>query len=270
MNGAAARPDDGLLTPTLIAWRRRTDAPLLVLAIGSLPMLLLDLKRGSLTHHDRVFLDIVNIAVLVAFATDYAVEFAVTRNRRVYVRREWTSALIAIAQALALAPALAGFGALRILRAGRIWRAIAVVGRVFAVGGAAAREGKSILRRHAAAFALGMAGFTWITSAVGFTLAEDVGVNGRIHSFGDAIWWSSATITTVGHGDVAPVTVVGRLVGVVTMVVGISTFAVLTAKIAEFLVRTDRSDSAQANDDRSQFNGAADARDGIAGDPDLA
>jgi voltage-gated potassium channel len=60
--------------------------------------------------------------------------------------------------------------------------------------------------------------------------------------FFDALWWSSATITTVGYGDVAPVTTVGRLVGVVTMVVGISTFAIVTAKVAEFLVRADLSD----------------------------
>jgi voltage-gated potassium channel len=167
------------------------------------------------------------------------VELAVASNRRSYVRHEWTSLLIVLAQALALAPALAGLGALRVLRAGRAWRGIAVVVRVVTIGGGAAREGRSILRRHAAGFALGMAGFTWITSAVAFTLAEDVGADGRVHSFFDALWWSSATITTVGYGDVAPITTPGRLVGVVTMVVGISTFAVVTAKIAEFLVRAD-------------------------------
>ena len=230
---------DDYMTPRLAAWRRRTDAPLLILAIGSLPMLLLDLKRHDLAYHDRVFLDIVNIVVLVAFAVDYGVELAVAGNRRKYVRREWTSALIVVAQALALAPALTAVGALRILRAGRAWRAIAVLGRVFAIGGAAAREGRDILRRHAARFALGLAGLTWITSAVGFTLAEDVGSSGRIHSFGDAIWWSSATITTVGYGDVVPVTPLGRMIGVATMLVGISTFAVITAKMAEFLVRSD-------------------------------
>ena len=52
---------DDYMTPRLAAWRRRTDAPLLILAIGSLPMLLLDLKRHDLAYHDRVFLDIVNI-----------------------------------------------------------------------------------------------------------------------------------------------------------------------------------------------------------------
>ena len=81
---------------------------------------------------------------------------------------------------------------------------------------------------------------TWLTAAAAFTLAEDVGVGGRHGSFFDALWWSTATITTVGYGDVFPITTAGRIVGGVTMVVGISTFAVVTAKVAEWLVRGDR------------------------------
>ena len=72
-----------------------------------------------------------------------------------------------------------------------------------------------------------------------FTLAEDVGDNGRVESFADALWWSAATITTVGYGDIAPVTLGGRIAGVITMVVGISTFAVITARVAAFLVVDD-------------------------------
>ncbi len=102
-----------------------------------------------------------------------------------------------------------------------------------------ANEGRDLIRRRAATFALGLAGLTWLTSAAAFTVAEDVGDGGRIGSFYDALWWSSTTITTVGYGDVYPVTAVGRMVGVVTMVVGISAFAVVTAKVAEFLVRAD-------------------------------
>lgn len=226
------------LTPRIARWRAATDAPLLILAIGSLPVLLLEFGRSDMTHSDRVFLDVVNVVVLVAFALDYFVELAVARHRLSYVRGEWTSLLIVLAQAAALVPALTALGVLRILRAGRAWRGIVVLARVLAIGGAASREGRTILRRHAAGFALGVAGFTWLTSAVAFTMTEDVGANGRVQSFFDALWWSSTTITTVGYGDIAPVTVAGRLVGVVTMVVGISTFAVVTAKVAEFLVRT--------------------------------
>jgi voltage-gated potassium channel len=231
------------VTAPMARWRAATDVPLLVLAIGSLPMLLLELIREDLTHSDRIALDIVNITVLVAFAIDYIVEIIVASNRPSYVRHEWPSLLIVVAQGLAIIPALAAFGVLRLLRAGRAWRAIATVVRAFAAGSVMAREGRSALRRHAASLALGVAGLTWISSAVAFTLAEDVGDGHRIDSFFDALWWSSATITTVGYGDVYPITTAGRLVGVVTMVVGISTFAVVTAKVAQFLVLDDRRSS---------------------------
>ena len=162
------------ITAPLARWRAATDAPLLVLAIGSLPVLLLEFGRSDLTYGDRVFLDVVNVVVLVAFAIDYFVELALARHRVQYARREWASLLIVLAQAAALVPSLTAFGVLRILRAGRAWRGIIVLARVFAIGGAAAKDGRTILRRHAAGFALGVAGFTWLTSAVAFTMTEDV------------------------------------------------------------------------------------------------
>jgi len=217
-----------------------------LVAIASLPLLLLELKRGDLSHADQVFLDAVNIGVLVLFAADYAVELVVAQKRAVYVRREWTSAVIVISQAIALVPALGAVGVLRVFRGARAFRAIAVVLRLLAIGGASAREGRSVVRRKAGRFAISLALLTWITSAVAFTMAESVGEDGRIHSFGDALWWSAATITTVGYGDIYPVTFVGRVVGVATMVVGVSVFAVVTAKAAEFLVRTAAEDRAAA------------------------
>jgi voltage-gated potassium channel len=228
------------MTPRLATWRRVTDLPLLILAIGSLPILALEFIGDDLSQLDQDFITIVNLLVLVAFAVDYVVELCVAGNRSVFVRSEWTSALIVVTQALAVIPGLSGFGFLRVLRAGRLLRLAIVFLRLVAVGGAAAREGKTVLVRHAAGFALGLAGFTWITSAVLFTMVEDVGPHGRVHSFFDALWWSLATITTVGYGDVYPVTAAGRIVGGFTMIMGITTFAIVTAKLAEFLVRSDR------------------------------
>ena len=70
-------------------------------------------------------------------------------------------------------------------------------------------------------------------------LAENTDANGHPHTFVDALWWSISTITTVGYGDIFPVTPIGRLIAGLTMLVGISTFAVVTAKVAELLVRAD-------------------------------
>lgn len=112
--------------------------------------------------------------------------------------------------------------------------------RLFAIGGASAKQGRTYLRTHAASLALGAAGLTWLTSAVAFTIAEDVGMSGRYESFFDALWWSTETITTAGYGDVFPVTTAGRVIGAFTMVVSISAFAVVTAKVTEVLVRGER------------------------------
>ena len=227
------------MTPVLARWRQLTDWPLMALAVASLPVLLLEIERHRLPYADRVFIDVVNLLVLVAFATDYIVELKVASSRRLYVRSEFLSLLIVVGQGFTLVPSLAAFGVLRTLRAARLIRVVAIAMRAAAIGAAASRDGRAMIRKHAAGFALGMAALTWVTSAAAFTIAEDVGVGGRIHSFFDALWWSLSTITTVGYGDIYPVTAAGRIIGGFTMIVGISTFALVTAKVAQFLVRSD-------------------------------
>jgi len=239
----------------LRAWRRATDLPLIVIAIGTLPILLLELERDALTDSDRLFIDVVNVVVLVVFAVDCFVELVLTRDRWRYVRTEWMSLLVVVAQAAAIAPGLAGFGALRALRGARVVRFVVTLVRLLAIGGVAARHGRATLFRHAGPAALGVAGLTWISSAVAFTLAEDVGEGGRLTSFFEGLWWSTTTITTVGYGDVYPVTAAGRIVGGFTMVIGISTFAVVTAKVAELLFRSDGRADADADEDGGRASG---------------
>jgi voltage-gated potassium channel len=55
------------------------------------------------------------------------------------------------------------------------------------------------------------------------------GVNAQVHGPLDALWWAFATVTTVGYGDVAPVTIPGRLVAIVLMIGGVTCFVGFTA-----------------------------------------
>ena len=224
------------ISPRLVTWRRRTDTPLLLLAIGSLPLLLLEVVSNRLPNGDQRFLVAVNVIVFAAFAIDYLVELAVTFNKMKYMKSHWASLLIVISQFLALLPAL---GFLGILRGARALRVIGTISRVIGIGAASREQGRKFFKEKAASVAFGLSGFTLVTSAVAFTIAEDVGDGRRINSFFDALWWSAATITTVGYGDIYPITTAGRIIAVFTMVVGISTLAVVTARIAQFLISSD-------------------------------
>ena len=51
-------------------------------------------------------------------------------------------------------------------------------------------------------------------------------VDSQINSPLDAVWWTVATITTVGYGDVVPETTLGRMIGIVYMFFGVTMMAV--------------------------------------------
>lgn len=52
----------------------------------------------------------------------------------------------------------------------------------------------------------------------------------------DALWWNIVTLATVGYGDIAPVTLVGRLIAIVDMIFGIGVLAAFSATIASILI----------------------------------
>jgi voltage-gated potassium channel len=57
-----------------------------------------------------------------------------------------------------------------------------------------------------------------------------------INSFGKALWWSITTVTTVGYGDVYPITNTGRIIAVLLMIGGISLVGVVTAALASWII----------------------------------
>src|SRR5271156_2154593 len=58
-----------------------------------------------------------------------------------------------------------------------------------------------------------------------------------INSFGKALWWSITPETTVGYGDVYPVTNTGRIIAVLLMIGGISLVGVVTAALASWIIQ---------------------------------
>ncbi len=77
-------------------------------------------------------------------------------------------------------------------------------------------------------------------------LAEERGHPGAtITSLGKAVWWAVTTVTTVGYGDLYPVTVPGRVIAALLMIGGISLIGVVTASLASWIVqRVSETDTA--------------------------
>lgn len=75
-----------------------------------------------------------------------------------------------------------------------------------------------------------------LSSGVGIYLIESPHEDAQITNLIDAFWWATATVTTVGYGDVVPVTEVGRIMGIGLMFGGISIIGVFISALGARLV----------------------------------
>jgi voltage-gated potassium channel len=62
------------------------------------------------------------------------------------------------------------------------------------------------------------------------------GVNEQFMAMGDAIWWVLVTMTTVGYGDKVPMTIGGRIIGIIIMFFGLALLSSFTATISSFFI----------------------------------
>lgn len=73
-------------------------------------------------------------------------------------------------------------------------------------------------------------------SGIGIYLIESPHEDAEITNLIDAFWWASATVTTVGYGDVVPVTEAGRIIGIALMFIGISIIGVFISALGALLI----------------------------------
>jgi voltage-gated potassium channel len=137
--------------------------------------------------------------------------------------------LVDILAVLALFPGLRGLRALRLLRLLRTTRVFRYR-NPFAIVIQAFEENGLLFT-----FAFSALGVTTLLGGMSLFLIE-AKINPAIDSALDGLWWGLVTLTTVGFGDIVPVTPLGRIVGGVMMVAGMFTLALFAGIVGSSLV----------------------------------
>jgi voltage-gated potassium channel len=75
-----------------------------------------------------------------------------------------------------------------------------------------------------------------LTVTLTATVAVEVLSPNSFSSFGNALWWAAATVTTVGYGDVVPATSGGRVIAGFVMFAGIASVSLATAIVTSAFV----------------------------------
>ena len=170
-------------------------------------------------------LDVVEGVLTVVFAAEFGSRFLASYRRRSYLRGHWIDLV-------ARSPA-------RGLRIARLLRLLRLVRTFASVYRATSHIGRMVNHRGLGLLITAWLGVMVICSA-GLYIAEN-GINKAIGSPLDALWWGVVTLTTVGYGDVYPVTPEGRIAASILMLLGIGLFGAITATITSYLIATGKS-----------------------------
>jgi voltage-gated potassium channel len=205
------------------AFAKAVNLPMLVITIAWLPVLVVPLVvqlHGSMAET----FETIDYTVWALFALEYIIKLTLAPERWHFVRTHLLDLLIV---------AVPFF---RPLRMGRLIRLLRL-SRIAVVVGEVLRRGKAIFTHSGFHFVV-LAAATIIFACAGLvTIAERSAKGSNIHNFGQGLWWSIETVTTVGYGDRYPVSAFGQGVAVFLMLVGIGLIGVLTATITSYFVQ---------------------------------
>lgn len=202
----------------------------------------------DLAPETRRVLQIFEIFVLVVFTLEYVLRLTCTPRLMHYATSFWGIVdLLAILPAIVLLQpewaVIRVFRLLRLVRLLKLFRTSRALDRL-------ARAFKSVRGELLVFFVL--ASMVMYVSAVGIYVFEHAAQPEVFSSIPISIWWAVASLTTVGYGDMVPITLGGRIFTALVLFVGLGVVAGPAAIITTALLEAEKKEVGQTEHNQTK------------------
>lgn len=206
--------------------RNRLIYEIFMASLALLSVIIITLSSFSIISTETKIFKITDIILLSIFWIDYLVRIYLSDNKREFFKDNFFDFL-------AILPMSSYFAIFRLIRILKL----AQIAHLYKI----TRLDKALtviinLNKNLNSF-IRTNGFVYLLYTIILLIMVSAGLMAYAENipFSDALWWSIVTCTTVGYGDVVPVTVLGRLVAIFLMIFGIGFLGMLTSTITTFV-----------------------------------
>ena len=211
------------------------DTVLFLLILSNILLLLAESVESYSIKYDELFRQL-DLVFIVLFTLEYIMRLLCVRSKRKFIKSTY-----GIIDLLAILPSFLEFFVphthmLMIIRSFRLLRVFRIFGMVKFLD-----ESRDLVfslvrsSRKIAIFLFFVLVLTFFLGSVMFVIEKDH--NADFSSIPQSIYWAIVTITTVGYGDISPVTPLGKVLASFIMILGYAIIAVPTGIIGSNLMR---------------------------------
>lgn len=219
-------------------WYHIVNDILVVLILISIASIVLESEPAFAEKYARFF-DVSEKIIVGLFTIEYIINIYVAQSKRKYIFGLW-----GFVDLVAILPTYLTFvdlRAVKVVRVGRILRFLRMM-RLLKLSKKAAAQYKAsqsakinTLKMDLQIYFIALLSVLVIFSTLEYYAER--GVEGTAFtSIPKAMWWCIVTITTVGYGDMYPVTAVGRIIAAATMLTGLALFGMLMNVIGKSMM----------------------------------
>ncbi|MCF8020727.1 MAG: potassium channel family protein [Vallitaleaceae bacterium] len=179
----------------------------------------------DLNENSKIIISQLDTAVLIIFTIDYFTRLLITKDKIVFIKKN-------IFDLIAIIPFSTVFRIARVARIARISRLLKITKfvRMTVWLNKYKKFVFAFFRTNGLIYVITITVLVNISGAIIYSKVENQNIL-------DSIWWSFVTTTTVGYGDMSPVTLTGRIIAGILMLVGIGCIGMLTGTIATFFLK---------------------------------